>query len=167
MSFMEMAVYTKETYNLKETAEEIAAMWLEWSKEAYLYEIKAKEGVYDFLSYLKGQHIPLALATTNKRDLYEPCLIRTKLDKYFDYIANTNDLNTTKSEPTIYLNLASKLNSNPKETIVFEDILIAIKTAKTASFKTVALYDKKNEHDWQKITKEADFYLFSFKDLEK
>ncbi len=165
MSFMEMAVYTKETYQIEESIEEIANTWLSWSKEAYLYHIKDKPGVKNFLSYLKSNKIPLALATTNSKDLYEPCLNRLGLTSYFDYIANVNDLETKKSEPKIYLHLADKLKSSPEQTLVFEDIFMAVDTAKKANFKCVAVYDKKNEADWPKIKKRADYFIDSFENL--
>lgn len=165
MSFMEMAVYTKEAYNIKESVEEIMNIWMLWSKEAYQHTIKVKEGAIEFLSYLKAKHIPLSLATTNKEELYLPCLKRNKLDNFFDYIENVNHLNTTKKEPKIYLTLAQDMHSKIENTIVFEDILMAVKTAHEASFKVVSVYDKRNKNDLPEIKKNSDFFLPDYKDI--
>ena len=165
MSFMEMAQFTKDAYHLEESIEEIATTWKNWSKEAYLYHIKEKPGVYSLLQKLKEAKMPLALATTNDESLYLPCLKRLNLDIYFDHIANVNALKTTKREPKIYLHLANKMKVAPENTLIFEDILMAVETAKNANFKCVAVYDKKNEEDWPQIKQKADFYINSFDDF--
>lgn len=166
MSFIEMAEFTKKKYKFKESVFEIMETWLNWSKEAYVNTIQEKENVKEVLSYLKEKHIPLSLATANKKELYEPCLKRLDLNKYFDYILNINDINSTKQEPTIYLNLASKMNSKIERTLVFEDILIAVKTAKDANFKVCGVYDKNNVRDEEEIKKLSDYYLYSFSSLQ-
>lgn len=165
MSFMEMAVYTKETYHLQETPEEIGKIWDDMSKKAYQNTIPVKKGVIPFLEYLKKKNIPLSLATTNKEELYLPCLKRNHIDIYFDHIENVNRLNTTKKEPKIYLELARRMSAKPEETIVFEDILTAIRTAKTASFKVVGVYDRRNEGDMKEIMDICDFFLKDYSEI--
>jgi HAD superfamily hydrolase (TIGR01509 family) len=167
MSFMEMAEYTKETYHIPDSVETIAQTWINWSKDAYLYTIVAKPGVKEFLDYLKSSGMPLALATANRRSLYEPCLVRNQLDSYFDFIANVNDLNTAKDEPKIYLHLASQMHAKPEETLVFEDILQAVKTAHDAHFKVVGVYDKRNDNTFEEIKNTADYYIMDYQDLLK
>ena len=75
---------------------------------------------------------------------------------------NVNEINSTKSEPKIYQLLAAKMNVKLEETLVFEDILIAVNTAHQAGFKVAAVYDKRNERDQQKIKTLSDFYFKSF-----
>lgn len=165
MSFEEMAVFTKNEYKIPISVEEIMSLWIEWSKEAYLNEIKEKKYVKDVLSILKERGYILSLATTNKKELYLPCLRRTGLDSYFTYITNTNDLNTTKSEPKIYLDLIDKMKISKSETIVFEDIYQAIKTCHDENIFTVAVYDIHNKIDENRIKNLCDYYLNDFKFL--
>ena len=162
MSFLEMAQFTKEEYQIPDSVETITELWTEWSKEEYESEIQAKPGAQELLQFLKEQGIPLSLATTNRKELYEPCLRRNHLYSYFDHIMNVNEINSTKSEPKIYQLLAAKMNVKPEETLVFEDILIAVNTAHQAGFKVAAVYDKRNERDQQKIKTLSDFYFKSF-----
>ncbi len=159
MSFMEMAVFTKEAYHISESVEEIASTWLEWSKEAYLNTIVAKPGAKEVLEYIKGKGIPMALATTNKEELYLPCLERNHLLCYFSHIENVNHLNTKKSEPKIYQTLAHDMHVPIEKTIVFEDILMALDTAKKAGFIVGGVYDKRNDPDKEKIQSIADYYI--------
>ena len=162
MSFLEMAQFTKEEYQIPDSVETIMELWTEWSKEQYESEIQAKPGAQELLQFLKEQGIPLSLATTNRKELYEPCLRRNHLYSYFDHIMNVNEINSAKSEPKIYQLLAAKMNVKPEETLVFEDILIAVNTAHQAGFKVAAVYDKRNERDQQKIKTLSDFYFKSF-----
>lgn len=162
MSFLEMAQFTKEEYQIPDSVETITELWTEWSKEEYESEIQAKPGAQELLQFLKEQGIPLSLATTNRKELYEPCLRRNHLYSYFDHIMNVNEINSTKSEPKIYQLLAVKMNVKPEETLVFEDILIAVNTAHQAGFKVATVYDKRNERDQQKIKTLSDFYFKSF-----
>ena len=162
MSFLEMAQFTKEEYQIPDSVETITELWTEWSKEEYESEIQAKPGAQELLQFLKEQGIPLSLATTNRKELYEPCLRRNHLYSYFDHIMNVNEINSAKSEPKIYQLLAAKMNVKSEETLVFEDILIAVNTAHQAGFKVAAVYDKRNERDQQKIKTLSDFYFKSF-----
>jgi HAD hydrolase, family IA, variant 3 len=166
MNFMEMAVFTKEEYGFQETPEEIAKIWTDWSEEAYQKTIKAKPGAKELLSYIKELPLPISLATTNKRELYEPCLKNNQMWQYFDYSMNVNEINSKKSEPKIYLLLAEKMNVKPEECLVFEDIYTAVKTAHDAGFKVAAVFDEGNLDDMDKIKESSDFFIQSYSDLK-
>lgn len=167
MNFVDIAKYTKETYGFKESIEEIMQIWTDWSIEAYHHEIKAKPGVKEFLAYIHDElKLPISLATANRKELYEPCLKSNGIFEYFDHAMNVNDLNSTKSEPKIYLALADKMNTKPEETLVFEDILMAIVTAHNAGFKVAAVYDKGNMKDSGSIIKTADYYITSYCEIK-
>lgn len=57
------------------------------------------------------------------------------------------------------------MNAKPEETLVFEDILVAIKTAHNAGFKAVAVYDKSSKNDMDDILKSADFFVSSYNEV--
>ena len=167
MNFIEMAEFTKEEYGFEESVDAIARKWLDWSIEAYQKDIKAKPGAKEFLEYVKSLGLPIALATTNKKELYEPCLENNDMWKYFSFALNVTEINSKKSEPKIYQLLAEKMNAKPEETIVFEDILMAVKTAHNAGFKVAAVFDQRNKRDIDEIIENSDFYITSYNDLEK
>lgn len=166
MNFQEMAIFTKQEYGFLESPEEIMNIWTTWSIEAYKSTILAKPGAKEFLSYIKENHLPIALATTNKKELYEPCLEKNNMWQYFDYAMNVNEINSKKSEPKIYHVLAEKMKVRPEECLVFEDILTAIQTAHNAGFKVAAVYDPSNEKDLTAIQNTADFFIKSYLELE-
>lgn len=166
MNFMQMAEMTKRDYHIKESAEEIAQSWIDDSVYAYQKTIPAKPYAKECLAYLKSKGIHLSLATTNRKDLYEPCLERLDMFQYFDSCVNVNDIGSTKSEPKIYLLLAEKMGCRPEEVIVFEDILRALKTAHDAHFKTAWVYDPHSEADRKEILSFADFYISSYQNIK-
>ena len=65
-------------------------------------------------------------------------------------------------EPDIYHAASDFLGTKPEHTLVFEDALYAIGTAKKAGFVTVGVYDAASEKEQDKIREQADIYLESF-----
>ena len=59
----------------------------------------------------------------------------------------------------LYFAAALQLDTDPGQTWVFEDAWHAIRTAKSAGFKTVAVYDKANDKNLGQIWNHADIYL--------
>jgi beta-phosphoglucomutase-like phosphatase (HAD superfamily) len=57
------------------------------------------------------------------------------------------------------------LGTNKEETYVFEDSLHAIKTAKRAGFKVVAVYDEVFTQESIDIKKVADIYIDNMREL--
>ncbi len=58
---------------------------------------------------------------------------------------------TSKEKPEIFLKAAEYMGTNPKETMVFEDALYALKTAKAAGFVTVGVYDKSSSDNRKRL----------------
>lgn len=165
LSFLEMAEFVIDKYHFNNTAEEIVDTWLQMSIHAYSNDVKTKPGAKELLKKLKESGIKISLATTNKKELFLPCLKNNGIEQYFDHFLNVNDLGSNKSDPLIYLKLAEKMNSTPDETLVFEDILMALNTAHNAGFKTVAIYDAASENQQKHIRETADYYIKDFNDI--
>ena len=67
----------------------------------------------------------------------------------------------------VYEKAAQALETNPAETLVFEDALYAAITAKDAGFVTVGVYDRFSEADKQTMQEKADIFLSDLRDFEK
>lgn len=67
--------------------------------------------------------------------------------------------------PEIYERAMRRLQSNKQNTVVFEDALHAIQTAKQAGFRVCAVYDPSAESDQAEIQALADTYIRSFEEL--
>lgn len=147
---------------VKETTEEIIDECNELAVKEYRYNIFVKDGVCEYLIYLKKNGIKIALATASPKSLYEPVLRNNHIYNFFDAFCTTEDVGKSKDYPDIYLYAASKLGANPMECVVFEDVLKGIVSAKNAGMKTIGVYDKYSTEDIITIRLTADKFIMNF-----
>ena len=160
------AVYTIERFNLKnETPEDLVNEWFEMAKVEYHNYIKCKPFVKDFLQKAHNRGIKMAVATSSDRELFIPTLERENIIDYFDDIVTVGEVERGKEFPDVYLEAAKRINADVEESVVFEDILTAIKGAKTGGFKVVAVSDPKSENIQEQIKKTADLYINSYREI--
>lgn len=159
------AVYTKEKYNIKESAEEIVDEWLQLCREAYLTNVKLKSGVYEYLKMLYEKGVKLAFATASEKIVCEQTLKNHGIFDFFTASAYVSEINVGKSEPDIYLLASERIGVSPCDCIVFEDIIKGIRSAKKGGFMTCGVFDKSSEKDEDEIRKIADYYIKSFEEI--
>lgn len=165
MFFQTAAEYTKNTYHLKESIQEIMQIWLDMARHEYEFHVKAKPYVKEYLEYLKSHHIRIGMATSSDPYLLEPVLASNQLTPYFDTICYTQDVGKNKSFPDIYLYTAEKLSVEPKDCIVFEDIPEGIAGANQAGMFTVAVYDSASEKSAVYLKENAKKYISDFSEM--
>lgn len=163
----EAAIITKEKYHIKESIEEIIQEWQQSSYDEYAYNIQLKQGVCEYLAFLKQNNIKLAIATASPKKLYEPCLKRLKIYHYFDYIASVEDVKKGKDSIELYHFVSNKLQILPENTLVFEDISVGLKTAFTNKYITIAVFDENSIKDDKEKRKYSYLYINNFLELLK
>lgn len=164
MSFYSGAVYTKERYSLKESPEEIMAEWNVHALYEYANNVKLKDYVPQYLTYLNKEGYKLGIATASNPEFYMPVLERYGLKNMFSAFADGTCGVRNKDYPDIYELCAKKLSAKAKECMVFEDILKGIMSAKEAGMCVTAVYDE-HSGNWEETKKAAHFYINSFKGL--
>lgn len=162
MSLEESNVYLKRQYKLKDETEKIKSDFLEIIKDFYYYEVTLKPGVYDFLQKLKEMNIPMAVATSGDKDLLTKAFKRLNIYDHFKAILTCTELNTTKRDGLIYKKAAEIINTDPCDTVVFEDVLHGIISASSAGFKTVGIKDPTSKNEEEEIIKASDYYILDF-----
>jgi len=165
LSFSQTAVYFKETFNLDDSIAKISDDWHNMAFNHYSNNVKLKLGVKDFLNSLKSFKIKIALATSNSIPLLEACLKNNGIYDYFDSITTTDEVSNGKDCPDVYLLAANKLGINPRDCLVFEDILPAVQSAKAANMKVIAVEDTECVDSKEDLIKYADKYIHSFVEL--
>ncbi len=165
MSMEQGAEYLNEHYGLnksvKETVEGIGRML----EDYYFYEVLLKPGAKEVLEFLKSKNIKMAAATSSPRTHIEKALSRNGLLGYIDKIYTTSEVGVSKHSPDIYNLAADFLKTKSEETLVFEDSLYALKTAKEAGFVTVGVFDEKGESNQAELENKADLYLKKLDDF--
>lgn len=165
LSFNQVAVYFKERFKLEDSLDDIKNTWNTMAYNHYSSDITLKDGVVEFLDFLKKSNIKIGLATSNSTELLEASLKFNKIYDYFDAITITDEVSIGKHEPDVYLLAAKKLNVKPEECIVFEDILAAVKGAKKAGMKVIAVEDECSVLDKDEIIKISDEFINDFRVL--
>ena len=161
------ARYTKTTYGIKESEEEIIKEWQDASKDQYLNYIQLKPYVKEFLDYLKKENVKIALATANDKELYEPCMKRLGIFDYFDYIVDVNSVKEGKHSPRIYEIINENFNIDKSNTVVVEDIYTSLQTAYENGYVTVGVADKASEATVEQKKKYSHIYVETLKELIK
>lgn len=165
LSFTQTAKYFKERFNLSDSIDDILETWHTMAYTHYSQNVKLKDGAKEFLDKLKKMDIKIALATSNSKPLLEACLKNNNVYDYFDSITTTDEVSRGKNFPDVYLLAANKININPHECVVFEDIPAAIKGAKLAEMNVIAVYDKSSEAASKELNDISDKYIHSYKEL--
>ena len=166
MTLRQGTAYCRETYHLEATEEELMAMLERRVDDFYHNEVQTKPGVTRFLSLLKMEGVWMYVATATDRHLAQAALRHAGIDGYFRGIVTSAEVARGKEEsPEIYERAMRRLQSNKKDTVIFEDALHAIRTAKAAGFRVAAVYDPAAEDDLAEIRRLADYYIRSFDEM--
>lgn len=165
MSFRETAAYMKKRFGFAETVDELMVIWNEMAHKKYQYEAPLKKGVLEFLKVLKKNDIKVGIASSNSEFLVRTVLESHGVLEYFDSIHTANEVEKGKPAPDIYLLVAKDLQVEPKNCLIFEDIVQGIMAGKNAGMKTCAIYDHYSKIDDEKKREVADYYIMDYKEL--
>lgn len=157
LSLLQGAKYIQKTYLPNFTIQQIIDGVESVVEDGYKNFIPLKDGVFEFLSELKNRGIPCAIATSTDLHLARFALERLNIADFFSDIYTCSQLQTSKDKPDIYIATAKSIGGDAKDTIVFEDILMATKTATNAGFTVAAIYDEFSKDDWSEIQKIATY----------
>ena len=130
-----------EKYGIAESADEIANLCVHFFEWYYGEIVELKPGARELLSHLAGKGIKMCIASAAEKVLIELVLSRHDVLKYFDGIISCSDIGAGKDRPDVFLAAEKFLGTSHGETFVFEDSLLAIRTAKNAGFPVVGIYD--------------------------
>lgn len=165
LGLWEGTAYCKEVCGLPGTVDELVSEVWGQIEDFYQNHVEPKPGVVKFLSLLKMEGVWMYVATATDRPLVEAALRHAGIDGYFRGIITSREAGQTKREgPEIYERAMRRLRSNKKDTVVFEDALHAVQTAKAAGFRVAAVYDP-SEPDQEKLRRLADYYITSYEEM--
>ena len=165
MHFYSACEYLVRTFSLPFTPEETGQRILEIVEKRYLTDIPLKDGAEKFLEAAHSAGIRMCVATSNKKSLAEGALQGLGIMKYMEFVLTSDEVGCGKESPMIFLRAAEMLGGTPAETVVFEDSIHAVLSAKEAGFRVVGVYDPLCEDEFAEIEKEAHRTIRSFSEL--
>ena len=165
LSLYQSSCYFKEEYDLDLSAEEIMAGINKTVENFYINEIQPKAGVVDFLTQLKKQGVATCIATASEYYQIEAALKRCQMEHLFDAIFTCTEVGHGKDEPIIFQKAIECFNAERDNTIIFEDALHAVQTAKSDRFKVVVVFDSSEKRQVE-IRQLSDFYITDFEQTD-
>ena len=164
MSLYQSACYIQEEYNLSLTVEEIMDGINQTVEDAYFHEVQPKPDVVTFLHALKRAGIRMCIATATDRYQIEAALKRCDMLDFFEGIFTCSEVGHGKDEPIIFRKAMEYLGTDRSNTVIFEDALHAVQTAKADGFLTVGIYDPYIQEQEQ-LQSLCDCYLTDFSQI--
>ena len=161
----EEAQYYIDEYGIDLPLEDVIAGRDGMMLELLVSEVQLKTGVTDVLNTLRDRGVKICLATATDRWLVEPSLDHHGISGYFEHVFTCTEEKTSKKSPDIYIRAAEFLGTDPSETLVVEDALYAIETAKKAGFIVAGVYDRVSDDEQGKIKELCDHYWISLDEM--
>lgn len=131
----------------------------------YFDEVIKKDGVEDFLKFLKNRGVKMCVATATDKHLVEKALERNGILHYFSEIFTCSNVGAGKDTPVIYDVALKHLGTKKENTFIFEDALYAIETAKKANYKIVGINDVSEKSDPEDVKKLCDCYIYNYTEI--
>ena len=166
MTLLECAHYFQREHGVTHTIEQIIMGFSNMISRQYEEDILLKPQVRPFLEKLRREGVRCCVLTANERHLAEACLARNDALKYFEFILTCSEVGCGKDNPTVFRQALKRLGTPKEETMVFEDALHAVETAKSAGFHVTGVYDKTAAREEKTIRSIADCYVYTFDEWE-
>ena len=133
----------------------------------YYNEVIKKEGIKEFLDFLKTRNVKMCIATATDKHLVEKALERNGINEYFSEIFTCGSVGAGKDTPVIY-DVALDYLGTPKEnTFIFEDALYAIETANKAGYNILGINDVSEKADPETVKKLCNYYINDYSEVYK
>lgn len=135
-------LYTKETFGLAETEDEIRRELCEMADRLYADKVELFDGAKEVIGSLRQVGIPVALVTLNSRRVLESMADRVDVIGLFDALVSEEDATCGKDRPDSFLLGCERLglgmgrSHHPERVVVFEDTPISVATATEEGFTT-------------------------------
>ena len=133
-----------KNYGLGGSGAELLQMTNDFMKDFYANTVTLKKDVREFLEYCKEKGVKMCIASATAPDLIAVALKHCEIESYFSKIFSCAEEGKGKEEPDVFLRACDHFGESLEETWVFEDSLVAIKTAVKIGMPTVGIYDAYN-----------------------
>lgn len=159
------AEYYREYYGVALSVGEIVDGVNEMVAEIYRTKVALKKGVLEFLRDLRSKGVKMCVATVTDRPIVEDVLCNLGIRDFFTEIFTCAEVGYNKETPHIYRVALEALGAKKDETVVFEDALHALITAKKDGFKVAAVYDRHERHQTQ-MKENGDYYITNYETVK-
>lgn len=165
MTVDQSSQYFIDRFGLSCTKEYVIKRIEEMVRQRYEEKIPLKPYTTELLDFLDSRGIPYGVATATYKGLAEAALKRCGVFDRMRFLLTDREYPTGKNFPDIFLGGAELLGTSVSETLVVEDSLHCIETAKAAGFPVCGVYDSVAEADMPRIIELSDYYVRSLDEI--
>ncbi len=145
-------------YGIGSSGEEVTQLASDVFMDFYSHQVQLKDGVFEFLSYLKGLGVRMCIASATPMPLVEAALEHCGIRDYFETVFSCAELGKGKDTPDIYFMAKEYLGTELENTWVFEDSYVAVNTAAGIGMSVVGIFDRHNPYQ-DKIESLSTYYI--------
>jgi HAD superfamily hydrolase (TIGR01509 family) len=138
MSSVEWSRYMHDVVGLSEPPEEISREVVRRMLERYSQRLPIIDGAVDAVQRTAGRW-PLGLASSSNRELIDRALEVSGLAPYFRVTVSSEEVESGKPAPDVYLEAARRLEVDPVHAAAIEDSASGIRSAHAAGMYAVAI----------------------------
>ncbi|WP_349409544.1 HAD family hydrolase [Pseudalkalibacillus sp. SCS-8] len=106
----------------------------------------ALPGVIEYLEAARHLGLKIGLASSSSYKWVSKHLKNLGIEEYFECIRTSDDVETVKPDPALFLKTVDCLGVKPEEAIAFEDSVNGAKSAKRAGLHTVVIPNMVTRH---------------------
>ena len=165
MTIPECGKFLHGKFGLGGSAEEVVGMIDGFMMDFYEHRALPKPGVLAFVQGLAEHGVPMAVASSTPGPLLRAGVASAGLATYMRAVVSVDDVGRSKREPAVYDRAREALGTMRAQTWGFEDALYAIRTLRTAGYRTMGVYDCDDSATWDELQAEADRAIRTFEDI--
>jgi len=133
----------------------------------YTNRVEQKNGALQCLRALSDRGVPACVATATELEMVKLGVKRLGFGDYLRFIISCADVGKGKDDPAVFFEAAKRLGTAPENTLVVEDSVLALETAKAAGFPVAGVFDFHNLSAQERIRSLCDVYVGEGEGLEK
>lgn len=165
LTMKETIAYINEHFGFNDSAEDLSRAAREAMAAFYRDDVELKEGVREYLDYLRDQGVLMAVATLTPMSLTKPALEKHGIWDYFETVLTCSDLGINKHTPEVFEMAATHMGCTPAEAAVFEDTPRSLQSAVEGGFYSVLVYDEHMADEQVSVRDIADAYCVDMNEL--
>lgn len=166
ITFRAAADYFIDRFHIPDPPDKIIADWVEMARIRYAERLSLKPGAAEILFWLKNTKIPAAIASANNRRLIDSMLEARGFADAVSAVVSCDDVGVNKPAPDVYLEAARRLGVEPRDCLVFEDVLPGIRSGLSAGMTVCAVEDRYSAPTREEKAALAHYYITDFRECQ-
>lgn len=166
MEFFDAIQYITKHCDISEIRNITRGQILETLEYCYKNRAVPRQGVIKMLETLKLNGVRMCVISATPLNQVKIALKYSGLADYFEFVLTPEDYPACKTEPDIFLEAARRFGCDISEMAMFEDAYYSMKTAKSLNMYVIAVKEKYEKRNFDRIKAISDEFYDEFTDLK-